>query len=62
MGWELHAISAFARHRSPESTLRYIHLSGRDLSDKLSKSMGHIHAWRVEMLTRPGGPAGAATP
>jgi integrase/recombinase XerD len=52
MGWELHAISAFAGHRSTESTLRYIHLSGRDLADKLSKSMDHIHAWRVEALTR----------
>jgi len=61
MGWELHAISTFAGHRSPESTLRYIHLSGRDLSDKLNKSMEHIHAWRVEMLTRPGGPAAGAT-
>ena len=55
MGWELHAISAFAGHRSTESTLRYIHLSGRDLADKLSKSMDHIHAWRVETLARLGG-------
>jgi integrase/recombinase XerD len=64
MGWELHAISTFAGHRSPDSTLRYIHLSGRDLSDKINKSMDHIHAWRVEMLARPGGPAaaGATTP
>ena len=52
MGWELHAISAFAGHRSSESTLRYIHLSGRDLADKLNRSMDHIHAWRVEALTR----------
>jgi integrase/recombinase XerD len=52
MGWELHVISAFAGHRSSESTLRYIHLSGRDLADKLSRSMDHIHAWRVEALTR----------
>jgi len=50
MGWELHAISTFAGHRSSESTLRYIHLSGRDLADKLSKSMDHIHAWRVQAL------------
>ena len=52
MGWELHAISAFAGHRATESTLRYIHLSGRDLADKLNRSMDHIHAWRVEVLTR----------
>ena len=51
IGWELHAISTFAGHRSSESTLRYIHLSGRDLADKLNRSMDHIHAWRVEALT-----------
>lgn len=50
MGWELHAISAFAGHRSVESTLRYIHLSGRDLADKLNRSMDHIHAWRIQAL------------
>jgi hypothetical protein len=32
MGWELHAIATFAGHRSTESTLTYIHLSGRDLA------------------------------
>ena len=36
MGWELHAIATFAGHRSTDSTLRYIHLSGRELSEKLS--------------------------
>lgn len=50
MGWELHAISTFAGHRSSESTLRYIHLSGRDLADKLNRSMDHIHAWRIQAL------------
>jgi integrase/recombinase XerD len=54
MGWEPHAISAFAGHRSSESTLRYIHLSGRDLADKLSRSIDHTHAWRVEALARLG--------
>lgn len=51
MGWELHAITTFAGHRSTDTTLQYIHLSGRDLADKLSRGMEHIHAWRVEMLT-----------
>jgi integrase/recombinase XerD len=54
MGWELHAIATFAGHRSTDSTLRYIHLSGRDLSAKLNSSMAQIHAWRVGMLTDPG--------
>jgi integrase/recombinase XerD len=50
MGWEVHAIAAFAGHRHTDSTLQYIHLSGRDLADKLARGMDHIHAWRVEML------------
>lgn len=36
MGWEVHAIAAFAGHRHADSTLRYIHLSGRELADKLN--------------------------
>lgn len=55
MGWELHTIATFAGHRSTDATLAYIHLSGRELADKLSKGMEHIHAWRVAALT--GGPA-----
>jgi len=50
MGWELHAIAQFAGHRSTDSTMTYIHLSGRDLADKLAAGMGQIHAWRTEML------------
>ena len=59
-GWELHTIATFAGHASTDSTLRYIHLSGRDLSDKLNRGMAQIHAWRIGMLTEPepepGGP------
>ncbi len=50
MGWELHEIATFAGHRSTESTLRYIHLSGRDLSEKLSRGMQQLHAWRIRQL------------
>jgi integrase/recombinase XerD len=53
MGWEIHAIATFAGHRSTDSTLRYIHLSGRDLAEKLNASMTHVHAWRVQMLAEP---------
>jgi site-specific recombinase XerD len=56
-GWELHAIARFAGHRSTTTTLQYIHLSGRDLSDRLQQSMSHIHAERVltlaDMNTEP---------
>lgn len=50
-GWELHAIAQFAGHRNTATTLQYIHLSGRDLADKLGNSMNSIHAQRVTMLT-----------
>jgi hypothetical protein len=43
-----------AGHRSTDSTLQYIHLSGRELSAKLNSSMAQIHAWRIGMLTGPG--------
>ena len=49
-GWELHAIAQFAGHRSTQTTLLYIHLSGRDLAAKVERGMAHIHAWRVQML------------
>jgi len=55
MGWEVHAIATFAGHRSTDSTLRYVHLSGRELAAKLTSSMAQVHAWRVEMLTSPAG-------
>jgi integrase/recombinase XerD len=54
MGWEVHAIATFAGHRSTDSTLRYIHLSGRELAAKLTSSMAQIHTWRVAMLTDVG--------
>ncbi len=58
-GWELHAIAQFAGHRSTQTTLLYIHLSGRDLAAKLARGMAQIHAWRVQTLTAGDGrPAG----
>ena len=54
MGWELHAIATFAGHRSTDSTMQYIHLSGRELSEKLNSSMTQIHAWRIAMLAESG--------
>jgi len=49
-GWDIHEIAAFAGHRSIQTTLLYIHLSGRDLSAKLAASMSQIHARRTQML------------
>ena len=50
-GWELHAIATFAGHRSLATTLQYIHLSGRDLANKLARGMAEIHAWGVNQLS-----------
>ena len=49
-GWDIHEIATFAGHRSIQTTLLYIHLSGRDLSAKLAASMAQIHARRTQML------------
>jgi integrase/recombinase XerD len=56
-GWELHAIASFAGHRNVTTTLQYVHLSGRDLAEKLARGMTHIHTWRTHMLA--GGDRGA---
>jgi integrase/recombinase XerD len=52
--WDLHEIATFAGHRNVETTLLYIHLSGRDLASKLARSMASLHARRVQLLTEWG--------
>jgi site-specific recombinase XerD len=49
-GWELHQIASFAGHRSTQTTLQYIHLSGRDLAERLENGMAQIHAQRVAQI------------
>ncbi|MGZ4215269.1 MAG: tyrosine-type recombinase/integrase [Solirubrobacteraceae bacterium] len=49
-GWELHQIASFAGHRSTDTTQRYIHLSGRDLAERLASGMSQIHQARVAQL------------
>jgi len=48
--WDLHEIAQFAGHRSTQTTLLYIHLSGRELADKLAQGMESIQMWRLHML------------
>jgi integrase/recombinase XerD len=50
-GWELHQIATFAGHQSTDTTLQYIHLSGRDLAERLQSGMTQIHAQRIAQLT-----------
>jgi integrase/recombinase XerD len=54
-GWDIHEIARFAGHRSLQTTLQYIDLSGRDLAAKLAQGMAEIHAWRVRQLTEDPG-------
>jgi integrase/recombinase XerD len=49
-GWDIHEIATFAGHRSVQTTILYIHLSGRDLVRKLATGMAQIHAQRTRML------------
>ena len=48
--WDVHEIATFAGHRSIQTTLLYIHLSGRELALKLAKGMAEINAWRTRVL------------
>ena len=48
--WELHQIASFAGHRSTDTTQRYIHLSGRDLAERLESGMSQIHQARIAQL------------
>lgn len=48
--WDVHEIATFAGHRSIQTTLLYIHLSGRELASKLAQGMAEIHAWRTRVL------------
>jgi site-specific recombinase XerD len=49
-GWELFRIASFAGHQDVRTTLKYIHLSGRDLAGPIARGMAQIHAWRAELL------------
>jgi len=49
--WDIHKIAVFAGHRSTSSTMIYIHLSGRDLTEALARGMATIHESRLQLLT-----------
>jgi len=49
-GWDINEIAQFAGHKQTDSTLQYIHLSGRDLARKLGLGMARVHARRVESI------------
>jgi integrase/recombinase XerD len=48
--WDIHEIAHFAGHRNIQTTLRYIHLSSRELATKFENGMAALHAWRVATI------------
>jgi len=59
-GWDIHEIAQLAGHRHPQTTQQYIHLSGRDLTQRLTQGMAQIHTDRIlslsDGLLEQGGP------
>lgn len=49
-GWDIHEIALFAGHKSIQTTMLYLHLSGRELGAKMERGMAAIHSWRVKMI------------
>jgi integrase len=43
---DIHEIAAYAGHRSIQTTLLYIHLSGRELAPRFDRAMQSIRRWR----------------
>jgi integrase/recombinase XerD len=52
-GWSLVELAQFAGHRQPQTTLQYIHISGRDLAAKFDRGMAQIHTWRARTMAEP---------
>jgi integrase/recombinase XerD len=46
-GWDLKDIAHFAGHRSLQSTLLYLHLSARHLTERFESAMSAIHSRRL---------------
>jgi len=50
-GWDVHEIATFAGHRSIQTILGYIHLSGRELAAKLERTLAEVDIARLRILT-----------
>jgi integrase len=48
-GWDIHEIGTYAGHRSIQTTLRYIHLSGGDLAWKIMQ-LAELERTRLQQL------------
>jgi integrase len=47
---ELHQIAMYAGHRSLQTTMRYIHLSGVELTEAVSQSLEGMERWMTSVL------------
>jgi integrase/recombinase XerD len=48
--WTIDQIAQYAGHRDLSVTMKYIHLSGRELAERFTRSMNSIHAAREALL------------
>jgi integrase len=48
--WTLDQIAQYAGHRDLDTTLMYIHLSGRELAERFHRGMAAVHADRERLL------------
>lgn len=50
-GWDVHEIASFAGHRSVDTTMLYIHLTGGELAMRLEQTAAELHKVRIGALT-----------
>jgi len=50
-GWDVHEIATFAGHRSVDTTMLYVHLTGEELAQRLEQAAGELHKLRIAALT-----------
>ena len=50
---DLHQIATYAGHRSLETTMQYIHLSGVELTEAVSRSLAGFESWIERMVGKP---------
>lgn len=50
---DLHQIATYAGHRSLETTMQYIHLSGVELTEAVSRSLAGFESWIERVLGEP---------
>ncbi|HEX8656651.1 MAG TPA: tyrosine-type recombinase/integrase [Hymenobacter sp.] len=48
--WNMPQIAAFAGHRSVATTMLYVHLSGRELSERFRQTLDSMLDWRQETM------------